>query len=149
MAQTGKLIIGLLASAVTASVLGNIVSSQFVIAGLNNIGAPITFVDRMSMTFSDIAGFGPMYGIFIFIGFVIAFFAGWIVFKFAKTGRTLVYTIAGLTAMIVMLYMMKNVFFGVQLVAGARTMAGIVSQGLVGGLAGFLFAKVTAPKIPV
>ena len=147
MAQTGKLIIPLLASAVTASILGNILSTQFVISGLDKVGAQISFADRISMTLSDIVGFGPMYGIFILIGFTVAFLTSWLVYKFVKTGRTLVYAVAGFTAMLVMLYLMKNVFFGVQLVAGARTTVGLVLQGLVGGLAGYVFAKLSTPKI--
>jgi len=146
VAQTRKLIIGLFTSAIVASVLGNIVSTQFVFASLSKVGAPLTFSNRISMTFSDILGFGPMYGIFIFIGFIIAFLAGGAVYKLSKTGRTIIYTAAGLTAMVVMLYMMKNVFFGVQLVAGARSLAGVIAQGFVGALAGFLFARMTALK---
>ena len=146
MKQIPKRIVALFISAVIASILGNIASSQFVISGLNDIGAPITFGDRMSMTVSDIIGFGPLYGIFILIGFLIAFSCAWLVHRFAKTGRTIVYVIAGLTAMLVMLYAMKNVFFGVQLVAGARTGLGLLTQGLVGGFAGYIFARLTAPK---
>lgn len=149
MVQTGKLVIGLLASTLTAAILGNLVSSQFVIAGLNDIGANLTFANRLSMTGSDVIGFGPMYAIFICIGFAIAFLAGWLVYKIAKTGRTLVYSAAGMAAMIIMLYMMKNVFFGVQPVAGARSLMGLVAQGVVGGIAGYLFARITAPKTNV
>ena len=147
MAQTGKLVIGLSASTLTAAVLGNVVSSQFVIARLNEVGADLTFANRISMSISDIIGFGPRYAIFICIGFTIAFLTGWFIHKLAKTGRTIIYTVAGITAMIVMLYMMKNVYFGVQLVGGARSVMGLLAQGLVGGISGFLFAKITAPKI--
>jgi hypothetical protein len=42
-----------------------------------------------------------------------------------------------------MLLAMEQVFFGVQLVAGARTLPGLVSQMIAGAIAGWAFVQLT------
>lgn len=146
MGQTLNRIIAFIVSALVATVLANIFSTQFVIAGLNANGGDIGMNGRLSMTAHDLLNFGPLYAVFITLGLAIAFLAGSIVYRFAKTGRTLVYVVAGIVCFIVMLWAMKNVFFGVPVVAGARSMLGVIFQTLAGAAAGYIFARMTAPK---
>jgi len=139
-------IIAFIISVIVASLLANIFSTQFVIAGLNANGGDIGMGGRLTMTAHDLMGFGPLYSVFIATGLAIAFLTGGLVYRFAKTGRTLVYAVAGIMCFIVMLWAMKNVFFGVQLVAGARSLLGVVFQTFAGAVAGYIFARMTAPK---
>jgi len=46
-------------------------------------------------------------------------------------------------AMLVMLFAMKQAFFDVHLIAGARDGAGIGLQMLAGGIGGWVFAKIS------
>jgi len=138
-------IFAFLASVITATVLASLFQTQFVVTDLNQIGANIDLADRLKMTGYDIAHLSRLYGIFIFIGMAIAYSAGALLFRRVKTKRTLIYVVAGMCCFLVMLFLMKQVFFGVAIIAGARSGLGLAFQALAGGIAGYLFARLTAP----
>lgn len=139
--------LGILLAAVFVTVaIGSVISSNRVINSLNGLGAESNFADRLSMSFYDLTHFGSLYGIFIFLALSIAFAAAWGVFKLTGFGRIVVYIIAGATAIFVMLWAMEQVFFGVPIVAGARDTSGLLFQMMAGGVGGFIFARMSAPK---
>ena len=61
--------------------------------------------------------------------------------------RALVFAAAGLVCMLVMLTLMKEVFFGVQIIAGARSLPGFWTQAIAGALAGLAFTALTPPAL--
>lgn len=135
--------LGVVLAAVFMALAGVIVQTQFVLSALARAGVQISTGDRISMTLADIAGLGPLYLVFILIGFLIAFLAGALVVRFAPLPRTLVYAAAGAVCMFVMLMLMREVFFGVPVIAGARSLAGEISQAVCGALAGVFYARIT------
>lgn len=140
--------IGFLAvAAIVTVVIASVLSTNRVINNLNTIGASSELSDRFTMSVYDLAHFGTLYVVFIFLAFLIAFLAASGVFKIAGFGRTLIYVVAGITAMFVMLWAMEQVFFGVPIVAGARDSLGLLLQMLAGGIGGFIFAKLTSARI--
>lgn len=141
-----RLVRAWLLAVIGMAVTGVVVQTQFVLGALADIGAPISMADRLSMTLADLAGFAPLYAIVIAIGFAIAFFAGWLLIRFAGLPRTPVYGVAGAVCMGVMLVAMEKVFFGVQLIAGARTAAGFSAQVLLGAFWGWTFAALTGAR---
>ena len=128
---------------VTTIALAIIFQSQNVIMRLNDIGAEVSLPERLSMTAYDLQHLGSLYGLFVAIALAVAFLVGGVVFRFAKIGRPLVYIFAGSIAMLVMLFAMKQAFFDVHLIAGARDGAGIGLQMLAGGIGGWVFAKIS------
>lgn len=130
-------------SALVCVFFASIISSQRVIAALAEAGGAMSFFDRFYMTVYDLHHFGSMYAIFILIAFLIAFAAGTIVFRFAGFGRSIVFVVAGATAMLVMLLLMERVFFGVPIVGGARDGIGLALQMVAGGLGGFVFHRLS------
>jgi len=146
MRRMGKLFLAFILSVVAATLLATVFSTQFVIAGLTQAGAEISWGQRLNMTLHDLSRLGPLYAIFIFIGLAIAFLAAGLVYRFAKTKRPLIYVVAGMACFVIMLYLMQAVFFGVPIIAGARSTMGLAFQALAGGLAGYVFAKLTARK---
>jgi hypothetical protein len=134
------------AAVITTIVLAIIFQTQNVLARLNEIGANIGLPERLSMTFYDLQHLGSLYGIFIAIALAVAFLIGGVVFRFAKIGRPVVYIFAGSVAMLVMLFAMKEAFFDVHLIAGARSEMGIGLQMLAGGVGGWMFAWISQPK---
>ncbi len=100
------------------------------------------------MSLYDLLHFGTLFGLFIFAAFLIAFLAGGLVFRTVGLSRAVIYSGAGVVAMAVMLWAMEQVFFGVPIVAGARDISGFLLQMLAGGIGGFIFARLTAPKAP-
>ena len=130
-------------SALIAAVLASLFSTQFVIAGLAKAGGNVGMGERLSMTIYDIINMGPMYAIFIFLGLLVAFLVAGLLAHLAKGRRTLIYIVAGGMCFIVMLYLMKAVFFGVPIIGGARSVLGLAFQALAGGIAGYVFARLT------
>ncbi len=135
-------------SALTA-LIASFFSTQRVIDSLGDIGGAVQFGDRLSMTVYDAFYFGRLYWGFITIAFILAFIAGWALYRGVKFGRTIIFTVAGAVAMLVMLLAMEQVFFGVPIVAGARDSLGLLLQMFAGGIGGFIYAKLTAPKIQI
>ena len=80
---------------------------------------------------------------FIALALAIAFAAAAGVTRLLKGLRPLVFAAAGAVAMAVMLTLMEQVFFGIQMVAGARTLPGFLLQVGAGALAGLAYAVLT------
>lgn len=135
-----------LAAVITTVVLGVFLQTQNVLARLENIGADIGFAERLSMSFYDLRYLGSLYIIFVSIALAIAFLVGGLVFRLAKFGRPIVYGVAGAVALLVMLFGMKQVFFDIHMIAGARDALGIGLQMLAGAIGGLVFAWVSKPK---
>lgn len=124
--------------------LAVIAQSLFVLAGLMAVGAEIGAADALSMIVDDLTGLGPLYAIFIALGLAVALPMAALAGRLLPVPRVWVFGAAGLVCMLVMLTLMKEVFFGVQVIAGARSMAGLLTQAVMGGLAGAVFVRLTA-----
>ena len=135
----------LIVSAIVA-LIASFFSTQRVISGLGEIGAETQFGDRVSMIFYDAIHFGSLYWAFISLAFLFAFASAWALHKGVKFGRPIIFTVAGMAAMLVMLLAMERVFFSVPIVAGARDTLGLLLQMVAGGIGGFIFARLTANK---
>lgn len=135
----------LLGSFVT-TLIGVSLQTQNVIARLNDIGADIGIGQRVSMTVYDIIHLGSVYLIFVSVGTLIAYSLGLWVYRLAGFGRSIVFAVAGGTTLLVMLLLIKEVYFGVHILAGARDGLGILMQMTAGAFGGLVFAWLTAPK---
>lgn len=133
----------LLVSVLITIFLGVTLQTQMVIAGLNNLGANIDLRQTLAMSAYDLIYLSRLYGLFICIALMISFLAGDLIYRFIQFGRSMIYTIAGGTAMFVMLFSMKNAFFGVHLIAGASDTFGIMLQVIAGMIGGFVFARLS------
>lgn len=132
----------------TTTTLAVTFQSQNIISRLNSLGGDIGLRDRLSHTFYDLIHLGSLYGVFIAIALAIAFLSGGLIFKIVKYGKPLIYICAGSIAIIVMLLTMKQVFFDVHIIGGARNIGGLLLQMLAGGLGGLVFSKVSQTKKP-
>ena len=131
----------------TTVIFAVIFQTQNVVTRLDGIGADVGLWDRLTMTGYDLIHLGSLYGAFIAVALLMAFLAGGLVYRFAKFGRPIVYLVAGAVAMVVMLSLMKEVFFGVPLIAGARSTVGIILQMSAGALGGLVFAWASRHKL--
>jgi len=141
-----KRIGGWLAAVATTVILGVVFQTQNVLARLENIGADVSFGERLSMTAYDILYLGQPLFMFIGIALAVAFLAGGLLHHLVKFGRPVIYAVAGGFALVVMLFGMKEAFFDVHLIAGARDTFGIGLQMLAGAIGGLVFAKVSGSK---
>lgn len=140
--RIAKVVLGFVLAVVVATVLGCIAHTQFVLAGLTGLGIEIPVSDRLSTTLQDIAGMGPMFGMIIAIGFLVAMSAAALVYRFAGTQRNLVYGVAGAVALAVALAAM-GAAYDITPIAGARSAMGFIAQMVAGALGGLTFAMVT------
>lgn len=140
MSQRLRTIVAFIAATVLMAVAGTVSQTQFVLSALVAVGAPVTLSDRLAMTAADLVGFAPLYGALIAVGFAVAFAVAGFARRWLLVPRGLVFAVAGAACIALMLVLMREAFFGVALIAGARTMAGELVQIACGGLAGAVFA---------
>ncbi|MEQ8404141.1 MAG: hypothetical protein RKE49_03510 [Oceanicaulis sp.] len=134
---------GWVLASVLLGVAATILSSVMVLAMLDAVGAELGASHVMIQIGDDLAGFGPIYSAFIALALAIAFAAAAGVTRLIKGLRPVIFAVAGAVAMAVMLTLMEQVFFGVQMVAGARTLPGFLLQTGAGALAGLAYAALT------
>lgn len=129
-----------LLAALATTLLGVVFQTQRLLARLNDLDAGITLGERLSMTAYDLQHFGSLYVLPILGAFLIAMLVALLVSLWLRDARPVVCAGAGLVAMLVMLLAMKQVFFGVQLVGGARETLGFALQLVAGAVGGLIFA---------
>ena len=81
----------------------------------------------------------PLLPTIIALGFLIAFSFTWLVLRWVKVQKRIAYGIAGAIALVLIVYLMPLVFFGIDMLAGARTTAGKIILILCGYIGGHFF----------
>ena len=97
----------------------------------------------MSMTVSDFGILPALSGITL-ICFIAGFVVAAICLRFIGGNRMVWHIIAGGSAIICTLLIMKA-FFLITPIAGTRSLTGLLSFGLAGALGGGVYAKLTTP----
>ena len=139
MLKRSTLFIPLIISVTLTTILASLASSFRTISMLSEIGAPISLAESLKTALYDLQHFAPLYGLFILIAFTIAFLVTQFTFKRFHHKPKLIYGVAAMSAIWVMLWAMKQVFFGVPIVAGARDGLGLSLQLIAGALGGIVF----------
>lgn len=128
---------------IVSFILASIAHSQFVLAGLTEVGVEIATSDRISMTLNDIKGLALGYGSVIFIALGAGFLIINAISKWVFPLPNLRYPVAGFLAIGGALLAMQPLL-NVTLIAGAREPLGFFLQctaGLVGGLVFMAFSQ--------
>lgn len=133
-----------IAAVVTASILASIFSTQFVIAGLVDIGVSVPLDTRMSMTVKDLNILQTLLAV-VAACFLIGFIVAGLTQRGLGGNRQLWYVIAGGSALVATLLVM-NAVLQLMPIAGARTIMGLIMQGVAGAIGGWVFAWLTKPK---
>ena len=156
MPQPLRWILGWLVSAVAITALAVLAQTQVVIAMLPDVAptlgadpAPVVVGagERLEQSGYDLLRLGSIYGLFILAATLVAWLAAEGVARFAPVRlRWVAFVVAGAVAMLVMLWLMKQAFFGVDILAGARDAASKTLQALAGAAGGYLMARLTRRK---
>ena len=136
-------IVALVAAIAATAVLGCLASTHFVLFGLTELGARISFADRLYAYGHDVAGMAPLFGSLVTVGFLIAFPVAALIVRFLPRLRTWGYAAAGAAAILVILLSMEMTLAAMP-VAGARTPLGLAVQGFAGAVGGLVFAQISA-----
>ena len=124
---------------IVAYLLAAITATQSVIARLGEMGIDVNFADRLSMTLQDIAGMAGMFLPMIAAGFLAAFLLTALLCRWLGRRPVALYILAGAVALIT-IHLTLNLAFGITPVAIARTMGGLLIQGLAGAVGAYLYA---------
>lgn len=127
----------------TTEILAAIFHTQFVLNSLIAIGAEVSFGTRIGTTAQDILGLAPTYGLFIFAGLGIGFVVAALVIRRAPRLLFLGYISAGAVAMLCVVILMHEVL-EISALAGARSVSGLLFQGVAGAVGGYVFALLTS-----
>ena len=134
----------LIAAALATAMLGSIFSTQSVISSLNSLNVDVSMGDRLFMTINDfyiLIALGPITLICFAISFIVAGFCH----RLLGGNRTAWHIVAGATSLIATLFIIKAVVL-VTLIAGTRTLLGLLSFAVAGAIGGWVYAKITAAK---
>lgn len=138
-----KTIIMFFCCAFATTVITSIVSSQLVLADIQNFGLMVSFSDRLSMTAKDIMGLGPILLLMISLSFFIAFIVAKFAHRFIGGNRNIWFASAGFCSFPVTLVLLKY-FTGGTLLASARTPVGMIFVACCCLFGGYLFANLTS-----
>ena len=83
----------------------------------------------------------PLLPTIISLGLFIAFGVTWIILKWTGIEKKYAYGIAGAMALVFIVYLMPLLFFGVDMLAGARSTIGKISLIICGYLGGHFFGS--------
>ena len=128
---------------------------------LSSVEMPVTLTVLISSLFQDfyMLSLSPVVGMLpvsippllptlILLGFLISFSVTWLALKWIKIEKKYAYGIAGAVALFFIVYLMPVVFFGVDMLAGARTPLGKVSLIICGYLGGhFMGSKLNKTEL--
>ena len=137
-------VFGFVVAVIAATVLASIISTQFVIAGLQEIGVDVPFGTRVSMTVTDLA----LLRIYLIIGgtaMLVAFLVAGVCAKWLSGSRQVWFSVAGFAALTCVLMLVESLL-GAMLIAGARTAPGLLLQGVAGAFGGWVFGGLTSDR---
>ena len=130
-----------LLAVVVAYTLASITATQSVIARLAEMGIDVNFADRLRMTLHDIAGMAGMFLPMIAAAFLAAFLMAALLCRWLGRRPIALYILAGAVALIA-IHLTLNLAVGITPVAIARTMGGLLIQGLAGAVGAYLYAYI-------
>ena len=115
-----------------------IMITQLNLAAIAELGYPVSPGVRALSSIADVQGMLSLYLPIIVVALLLAYsFTRWCLSRIVSPGA-LLYVAAGFTA-IVTVHLLIQVAFGLPAVAPTRTFFGLISQGLAGGLGGWLY----------
>lgn len=141
-----RIVLGYVIAVALMLALGAFTTTQYDLSALAHVGAPVSMDQRMSMGFSNIVAMAPIYGGLIAIAFLIGFAVASLTVKPFPLPRPLIYAAAGLVAIATLHILTEQVFFGVPIISGTRSLEGLIAQAALGALAGLAFALISRPK---
>ena len=131
--------LGIYLSAVLLTyVLASVSATQHVVARLSDMGLSLDLGERLLMTAHDLGGMAGMFLPLIAFGFLAAFLVTALLHYWLKRGQTVLYVLAGATALVA-IHTLLNLAFNITPVAIARNPGGMLIQGLCGAAGGYLY----------
>ncbi|MES1943635.1 hypothetical protein PC39_05955 [Salinisphaera sp. PC39] len=132
------------AAVLATALLGSVVQTQFNLAALQALDAPMPPEVRLRATGADLVGFGPNFAAIVAAGFLAAFVVSGLLARLRPGARTTLHALAGATAVAVAIQSMIWLF-EITPIAAARGVFGFAALAACGALGGWVFARL-APR---
>lgn len=147
MMRTLRFALAWLAATVVTAAAGSILQTQFNLAAIAVLGAPVPFGLRLQTTVHDLAGFAPLLAAITATGFLVAFATAGALAALWPAHRVLLYTLAGAAAIAAAILLM-NTILPVTAIGATRSPAGILALAGAGALGGRVYAALTRGRPP-
>lgn len=128
-----------------AAMLGSIVQTQYNLAMLQSLGAPMSVGVRLRATGLDLLGFAPVFAVLVGAGFLFALpSAAWLSRRLLP-GRWLLFALAGALAVWLAMSLANALLPMPTLIGANRSLAGTLGLMACGSLGALLFAHLSRP----
>lgn len=138
--MTKKILAFIIATFITYLIAVPLVS-LFNIVSIAELGYPVSFGDQMGTVADDLMGmfvvYMPVIALALLVGWL---FTGLLLTRFVER-TAFIYALAGFSALIAV-HSIMNALLGMSGIAATRSMAGLLAQGVAGGLGGWAFYAV-------
>ena len=131
-----------------ASVMGTVLQTQFNLANLQALGAPMPLGVRVQTTCLDLLGFSPTLAMLVILGFIFALPAASLLARLWPMGRWLLFTLAGALAVLAAMALANALLPMPTLIGANRTLAGTVGLMACGSIGALLFAGLMRRSSP-
>lgn len=141
-----RMVLGFIAAVIVIAVLGATSNALVNQGEMAAVGGQFSLGDRIGWIVHDITTFGPMLGVIMGVGLLIAFIVAGFVAQLAPGLRSIVYLVAGAVTVPVALYALGVAFpGGITPIASTRFMDGTIGLMIAGALAGLTYTLIKRP----
>ncbi|SED23545.1 conserved membrane hypothetical protein [Pseudomonas sp. 8BK] len=131
-----------------ASVMGTVLQTQFNLANLQALGAPMPLGVRVQTTCLDLLGFSPTFAVLVILGFTFALPAASLLARVWPMGRWLLFILAGAIAVLAAMALANALLPMPTLIGANRSLAGTLGLMACGSLGALLFAVLVRRSSP-
>ena len=139
MMKIAKYPFAVLSAALFTVMLMTPVSSLTKLIWLASVDMPVGLISSLEMILFDFQRMGIGLYILIIVGFTVAFTTAGLISRFSSLGGKYLYAIAGGTAIFMTLFLMVELVFQSELIAGNTTVIGKIIHFIAGFFGGYFF----------
>ncbi|MGG5871189.1 hypothetical protein [Pseudomonas peli] len=148
MPSKSRTLLYFLLAVLLASVMGSVLQTQFNLANLQALGAPMPLGVRAHTTCLDLLGFSPTFAVLVILGFTFALPAASLLARSWPTGRWLLFALAGALAVWLAMALANALLPMPTLIGANRSLAGTLGLMVCGSLGALLFALLARRSPP-
>jgi hypothetical protein len=131
-----------------ATLMGAVLQTQFNLANLQALGAPMPLGVRVQTTCLDLLGFSPTFAVLVILGFIFALPAASRLTRVWPKGRWLLFALAGALAVLAAMALANALLPMPTLIGANRSLAGTLALMASGSLGALLFAVLARRSSP-
>jgi hypothetical protein len=131
-----------------ATLMGTVLQTQFNLANLQALGAPMPLGVRVQTTCLDLLGFSPTFAVLVILGFIFALPVASRLAGVWPMGRWLLFVLAGALAVLAAMALANALLPMPTLIGANRSLAGTLALMASGSLGALLFAVLARRSSP-